>query len=289
MTVVEQIQAKYPYLTRKQRDVADYMLADPERMNYSTLKEISRGTGVTEMTILKTCSLLGFSSFSDLKYEFRKYTTQQLELLRHRENEYALPLAPDYEMQDPQRLFQEICSEEAQLTELFFQELDPKKLWDVAGLFLAADKVILCGRGVSSNICDFFAMRLSMMGQGVITINTELDDSIHETLPLITKRSLVVAVSFPDYYRVTGKVAEYAQRKGARVLGITDSEKSPILPFCDMFLLAPTQNRFFLNTIGAPMTLMHLLVCALYIRLNAEKKEFSSPIDDFYALFPERR
>lgn len=289
MTVVEQIQAKYPYLTRKQRDVADYMLADPERMNYSTLKEISQEAGVTEMTVLKTCSLLGFSSFSDLKYEFRKYAASQLELLRHRDNEYSMPPAPDYEMGEPQRLLQEICGEEAQLTKLFFQELDIKELWDVAGQFLSAERVILCGRGVSYNVCDFFAMRLSMMGQGVLRINTELDDSIHEALPLIDKNSLVVAVSFPDYYRVTSKVAEYAQRKGARVLAITDSEKSPILPYCNWALMAPSQNRLFLSAIGAPITLVHLLSCALYIRLNAEKKAFGSSVEDFYALFPERK
>ena len=82
MTVVEQIQEKYPFLTKKQREVAAYMVADPERMSYTTLKEISRDTGITEMTILKTCDSLGFASFSDLKYEFRKYAAQQVEQLR---------------------------------------------------------------------------------------------------------------------------------------------------------------------------------------------------------------
>ena len=288
MTVIEQIQEKYPFLTRKQREVVDYMLEDPERMNYITLKEISRAAGVTEMTILKTCSLLGFSNFNTLKYEFRKYAAQQLELLRHRENEYSMNPAPDYELDDPQRLLREICGEEAKLTALFFQELDPRRLSDAAELFLEADQVILCGRGVSYNICDYLSMRLSTLGQGVVTINSELDDSIHRALPLMTKRTLVVAVSFPDYYRVTTRVAESAKRKGARVLGITDSEKSPIWPFCTMSLLAPTQTRMFLNTISAPMALVNLLTCALHIRLSTQKTEFSASIGEFYSLFPER-
>ena len=45
MTVIEQIQEKCPFLTRKQREVADYMLEDPERMSYVTLREISQVTG----------------------------------------------------------------------------------------------------------------------------------------------------------------------------------------------------------------------------------------------------
>lgn len=288
MTVIEKLQEKYPFLTRKQREVVDYMLDDPERMSYITLKELSRAARVTEMTILKTCTLLGFSSFSTLKYEFRKYAAQQLELLRHKENEYPMPPAPDYELDDPHRLLQEICSEEAKLTSLFFQRLDLYRLSEAAELILNAGYTVLCGRGVSYNICDYFAMRLATLGQGVVTVNSELDDSIHEALPLLRKNSLLVAVSFPDYYRVTTKVAEYASRKGAKVLGITDSAKSPILPFCNMSLIAPTQTRMFLNTIGTPMMLVNLLTCALHIRLSAEKRNFGANIEEFYALFPER-
>lgn len=288
MTVIEQLQAKFPILTRKQREVADYMLEDPERMSYITLKEMSRETGVTEMTILKTCSLLGFSSFSTLKYEFRKYAAQQRELLRHEENEYLMPPAPDYELDDPRRLLQEICREEQQLTERFFQQLDLNRISEAAGLLLEADRIVLCGRGVSYNICDYMAMRLSTLGRGAVTINSELDDSIHAALPLLAERSLLVAVSYPDYYRMTTKVAEYASRKGARVLGLTDTEKSPILPFCTMSLTAPTQTRMFLNTIGTPVILVNLLTTALHIRLSGQEADFGANIEEFYSLFPER-
>jgi len=286
--VIEQIQEKYPFLTRKQREVADYILEDPDRMSYVTLKEISREAGVTEMTILKTCSLLGFSNFNALKYEFRKYAAQQLELVRHRENEYPIPPAPDYELDNPRRMLREICEEEEKLTELFFRELDLRQISDAAELFLDADHVILCGRGVSCNICDYLAMRLATLGQGVVSINSELDDSIHAALPLITRRSLLVAVSFPDYYRVTTKVVEYAKRKGARVLGITDSAKSPIYRLCTMSLTAPTQTRMCLNTIGAPMILVNLLTSALHIRLSTQRVDYGANIGEFYSLFPER-
>ena len=288
MLVTEQLQEKQPFLTRKQREVVDYMLEDPERMSYVTLKEMSRETGVTEMTILKTCSLLGFSSFSALKYEFRKFAAQQMELLRHQVNESPMPPAPAYELDNPERLLREICNEEAQLTSLFFQRVDLRRISKAVDLLLDADKLVLCGRGVSYNICDYLAMRLATLGQGVATINSELDDSIHSALPLLTERSLLVAASFPDYYRMTTKVAEYAHQKGVRVLGLTDSERSPIAPFCTMTLTAPTQTRMFLNTISTPMVLVNLLTTALHIRLSEREVDFGENIEDFYALFPER-
>ena len=288
MTVIQQIQEKYHFLTRKQREVADYILEDAERMSYITLKEMSQETGVTEMTILKTCSLLGFPSFSALKYEFRKYLAQQMELYRHEVTEYSMPPTPDYELNDTYRLFKEICDEEARMHQAFFQQLSIEQIFAAADMILSAEKVILCGRGVSTYVCDYFAMCLSILGRGVVCINSELDDSIHAALPLMTENTLLIAVSFPDYYRMTTKVAEYARRKGIRILGLTDTEKSPIIPLCDMALTAPASTRMFLNTIGATMSLVNLLASAMNIRLSAKGGDFAPCTTEFYALFPER-
>ena len=73
MDVIQTIRDKYPGMTKKQKDIADFMLADPERMSFITLKELSTAVHVSEMTVLNACSYLGYANFNELKYEFRKY------------------------------------------------------------------------------------------------------------------------------------------------------------------------------------------------------------------------
>lgn len=287
MTIIEQIQEKIPQLTRKQREVANYMLEDIDRMNYITLKEMSRETGITEMTILKTCGALGFSSFSGMKYEFRKYAAKQMEIFRHPDNEHSVPRTPVYELSDTDRLLKEICDEEAELNRRFFHSIDIKKIFAAADMMLSADKIVLCGRSVSTYICEYMATLLSALGLGGITVNTELDDSVHSTLPLITKNTLLFVVSYPDYYRMTSKMAEYVCKRRGKVLALTDSEKSPLCAFSDFTLFAPTQTRMFLNTIAAPMTMVNLIASALNIRLSSGEGNPCEKIDEFYALFQE--
>lgn len=283
MTIVEQIQEKYPFLTRKQREVATYMVSDPERMSYITLKEISTETGVTEMTILKTCDSLGFSSFSNLKYEFRKYCAQQMEQIR-RNVEYAISPAPDYELSDMEKLLKEICGEEARLTERFFNGLDVQKIFAAADMIREADKVVLCGRGVSTYVCEYLGMLLSVMGCGSVLVNTELYDSIHMALPMLTPKSVLFVVSFPDYYRMTTTVAEYAHKKNVKVIAMTDSDKSPVVPFADMIFTVPTTTRIFMNTLGVPMMLVNLIASALNIRMSGAETNFGRSVTDFYQL-----
>lgn len=288
MTVVEQIQEKYPFLTRKQREVADYMLEDPDRMSYATLREISQELSITEMTILKTCNLLGFASFSALKYEFRKYSAQQIELFRHQTNEYGIPAAPDYELDDPRRLLEEIRDEEAAMFSTFFRELSLDKIFQAADMLLTAGRIILCGRGVSSAICSYFSTVLTVLGRGVIQVNTELDDTIHAALPMLKEDTLLVAVSYPDYYRMTTKLVEYGRRRGVKILGLTDTMRAPIVPNCDLVLTAPTQTRMMLNTIGAPMSMINLVAAAMNIQLSTQGCSCMECLDEFYRLFPER-
>ncbi len=285
MTVIEQIQEKYPFLTRKQREVADYMLEDPERMSYATLREISQDLSITEMTILKTCNLLGFASFSTLKYEFRKYAAQQLDLLRHPGVEFSTPAAPEYELGDLRRLLSEIRNEEAALFSAFIHNLSLDDVFQAAGMILAADQVILCGRGVSATICDYFATLLTLLGRGVVNVNTELDNAIYAALPLLTGNTLLIAVSYPDYYRMTAKLVEYARRREVKILGLTDSKRSPIVPNCDLVLTSPTRTRMLPNTIGAPMSMITLVASAINIQLSAQGCQGAECSEDFFSLF----
>jgi len=286
MGPLEQIKERYPFLTRKQREVADYMLEDAERMNYVTLKEMSQELSITEMTILKTCSALGFTSFSDMKYEFRKYSARQLELYRHQVNEYGARPAPAYELGDKGKLLREICGEEEALVAAFFRTLPVEKLFQAAELLLGAEQVLLCGRGISYNVCDFLAMRLAMLGLAAVKVNTEVDDSVHAALPLLGKPGTVlVAVSYPDYFRTTTKLTEYARKKEAPILAVTDQERSPVAALADLALLTPTHTRMFLNTLSAPMALANMLTTAANILLSGTR---DTALDEFYRLFPER-
>ena len=285
MNIIERIQNKFPALTRKQREVADYMLEDIDRMSYVTLKEMSNELGITDMTILKTCSILGFSSFTDMKYEFRKYAARQMEAFRHPNVEYSAPRMPAYELDDMDRLLHEICLEESKLSNLFYSQLDVRRLFETADRILEADNVVLCGRGVSFYICQYMSTLLSVMGRGSLVVNTEMDDEIHRVLPLINDRTLVFAVSFPDYYRMTEKFVEYAHKKGRNVILLTDSEKAPLCRYSDLVLIAGTKNRLFLNSMGNPMAMVNMIASALNIRLSAASEEYCDPKEEFHDLF----
>ena len=70
MDILEHLQKLYPALTKKQKTIADYLIANPEEISYITLAQLSHQTGTSELTLLRFCQKLGYSNFLDLKEQF---------------------------------------------------------------------------------------------------------------------------------------------------------------------------------------------------------------------------
>lgn len=128
------------------------------------------------------------------------------------------------------------------------------------------------------------SIRLAGCTIGSVVMDTELNDNIHMGLPLIQNQTLTVVISFPDYYFMTEKIAEYAKSKGSHVIAITDSKEAAITRFSDDVLTVPSHTRLFLNTLSIPMGLLNVLTSAIDIEKNfkGEGKEAIGSLGSYF-------
>lgn len=284
MDILTVLREKYPDMTRKQKQIADFMMAHPEQMTFMTLKELRNQVSVSEVTILKACSDFGYENFNEVKYEFRKYASMQEQLALHQDNEYISTSIPKYELREKEKLLESICQEERELMNTLIRGLDVQHVLEVAREILKKKQVILCGRGFSGVVASVLSTLLSVSGMGSIVVNTELNDEVHSALPLIDEETVLIALSFPDYYFMTTKMAEFARNSGAKVIGITNRESAPLIEFCDEVLLCPSTTRLFMNTLSTAMAVINILASAIEIEVSAGEKQVSAE-DRFSELF----
>ena len=90
-------------------------------------------------------------------------------------------------------------------------------------------------------------------------------------LAALNASTLVIVISFPDYYYMTTKVAEFAKNAGAKLIAITDRPDTEVAELSDLTLAAPTMARIFMNTLSAVMMLLNLFASAL-TSIQTEKK-----------------
>jgi len=268
--IIMQIEEHYLSMTKKQRQVADYMKENIDTMAFITLKEMSKELGITEITILNACKVLGYNSFNEVKYEVRKYINVNRRMSLYRQNEYYNTALPEYELNHKERLLAEICMEERDLMDEYAKNFDSRQIMEAARLFLEHSMVVLCGRGMSHILCQWLASDLAGAQVSSMVTNPELNESVFATLPAINEDTLLVAVSFPDYYFMTEQIARYGKKKGAKVLCITDSPEAEVAKQADLLLTVRSTTRMFLNTASAPMALINLLASAIKIESGIE-------------------
>lgn len=273
MDITARIENVYPSMTKKQKQIADYMKDNVERMAFITLKDLSTDVGVTEMTVLNMCRTLGYSSFNEVKYEFRKFINQNLRGGFYRQNEYFNTAIPDYELENKEKLMMDICHEETQLMLELEQNFNSRHILEVAEMFLSYKKIVLCGRGISYQLCEYLACGLASVAISTTVVNTELNDNVYSLLPCIDSELLMVAVSFPDYYFMTKNLADYARGKGARIIAITDTPDAEVTEAANEVFLVRSTTRLALNTISAPAAFVNLLVSAVKLQGGMERAE----------------
>lgn len=282
MDIMMRIEGHYPTMTKKQRQVADYIKDNIDTMAFITLREMSRELEITEITILNACKVLGYNSFNEVKYEIWKYINVNRRIGLYKQNDYFNTDVPEYELNDKERLLAELCMEERGLLDEFSRGFDSRYYMKVARLFCEYPKIVLCGRGMSHIICQWLASDLAGVRISTVVVNTELNESVYSAIPSLDARTLLVAVTFPDYYFMTDQIARYAKKKGAKVVGITDSSDAGIAKYADELLTVRSTTRMFLNTASAPMALINLLVSAVMIEGDMERKDIGK---EFGGLF----
>ena len=285
--ILTRIETLFPTLTKKQRLVASIMIDQPENMTFCTLKELAMAAGVSEMTVLNTCTALGFTNYNEIKYEFRRFLSLQAKMAAQEQDAYRTTNLPSYEQDSPEALLGQIAEEERNNCLSLFSQLNMKELLAQGQRMIDSRFTAFVGRGVSLHLAHFMSMRLALMGLPSVVVDSEDFDSIHSSLPLLAQDTLLVAVSLPDYYFMTTKILEFAKKSGIPTLGLTDSTKSPIVQYCDGVLTAPSATRLFINTLGPMFALANLLTTGVNLLMSRSAHKGPDTIEAFRSLFEE--
>jgi DNA-binding MurR/RpiR family transcriptional regulator len=119
----------------------------------------------------------------------------------------------------------------------------------------AARRVAVVGFGVSATLAPSFWYNLRKVKPDV-AFDTQPGSVTLDDLALSAAGTLVALMAFPRYSRELIDTAEFARGARFTVLGITDSELSPLVPLCPASLLVVVGELSFTDFYAAPIALV---------------------------------
>ena len=257
-----EIRTRYDSLSKRLKQVAQYVLDNHNSVVFETVATISERAGVPPSTLIRFANAFGFSGFNEMKQIFRENLmeetasyTERLQLFRQ--------LEPS---QDQQESAVDILNIFAQANHQALQQLanqtSAEQLQTAVEILNQANNIFIVGLKRSFSIACYLDYALHHLDCRSFVING-LGGMFDEQLSQVKSGDVVVAISFSPYAKETLEIMNTTSQRGIRQIAITDSLISPLIAFSDVsFVIKEAQVRGFRSQC-ATMTLVQTLAIAL--------------------------
>ena len=256
--ILEKISDTFQELTPSQRKVAQYVYHNINEAFLLNSFQIAKTANVSEATVTRFLTNLGFSGFSEFKREIARQvlesfsTTQRLaesaEDLKARGNVFSEILQGDIE---------NIQTLTATISDQLFEQ--------AVNELCSARSIYVLGLRSSYALAFYLTFDLRFFLDRVILIKPGIGDMPEQVLG-VTKDDVLVVISFRRYTRESFDIAEKIKKRAGSVIALTNSELSPVAKLADVTLVASTNIPTYIESYTAPMSLINALITAIALR-----------------------
>jgi len=246
------------HLSIKRQEIIRPIQERPRDYVLLSIRDVAQKLGTDPATILRTVRSMGFPSYREFKsylHELSIASATSLEGMKA-----ASPNDSGLTSYGRKALDQDLHNLHA-----LRNTLDMEKVVALAKRMYEARRILLIAGDMAISLVDFLDYKLTLLGLPVVSI-TSPGKTLH-AVRVLTKKDLVIAISFRRGLRQTVEGLQQARSNGAYCVGITDTFVSPIARFSHECFLTSVEAPFS-NSYTAPISLLHVLftICAHYRR-----------------------
>lgn len=241
----------YPDLSAKKKKVADFVLKDYKQVSLMTAKELSIQCGVSEPTIIRFATDLGFTGFLD-------FVRHVKEMVQARLSSVDL-LIDAHKQSNGATTLDRYCKSAMANLENLMASISPEEIQSIAKVIFHAQNVYVIGyraAGISASYFGYFLKRIKEN----VTVDTSLSWEIHDSFPRYAKDSVVFAVTFRRYAKRVIRFLEYARENGATIVTLTDSMVSPAVNLSDHYIVIDYKGVSFVDPLAHVTAYMGALI-----------------------------
>ena len=138
------------------------------------------------------------------------------------------------------------------------------------------------GARSSLALATFLSYYMHLLFENVLLVQSTSEGEIFEQMIRIDENDVVIGISFPRYSRKAVKAMNFARKRGAKVVAITDSTLSPLAEPADYLLLARSDIASIVDSYCAPLSLINALIVTIALKKSNEVKKVFQNLEDIW-------
>lgn len=264
-TILSVIESSLPQMSKGQKAIAQFILINYEKAAYMTAARIGVEADVSESTVVRFATELGFSGFPTFQKKLREDLKVKLTSVER--------LNTSAYLTDSANIPRSVLLSDLDKLKSTIETLDYGAFNQAVDLIMTAKRIFILGVRSSAPLASFLGFYFNLMFDNVRLVHTTSVSEMFEQILSAGKGDVVIGVSFPRYSKRTIKAMQYSRDAGASVIAITDKADNPVAKNAVCSLLAPSDMASFVDSLVAPLSLINALIVDIGMRNRAHITE----------------
>jgi DNA-binding MurR/RpiR family transcriptional regulator len=260
----------YDGLSKRLKQVARYVLDEPNELALETLAVIAERCGVQPSAIVRFAQAFGFSGASQMQRLFRDGLLSANNAIGYGERVRRFSESVSRTAAG-EGLLTEFVEGNILALQNLSETVSEKEMRGAVDLIANASVVHVAGFRRAFPISAYLAYSLQQLGKHVQFIDG-VGGLARPQANTIDDKDLLIAVSFHPYAPETVELTEIAARNGAKILSISDSRVSPIAKAADIALQVHDSEVRSFRSLAASMCLAQAVVIGFAFEAEGSRK-----------------
>ena len=256
------IQKKYNTFSKGQKNLADYIIKNYDKAVFLTAARLGKEVGVSESTTVRFATQLGYKGFPEFHRALEELVRNRLTSIQRMEVTYGH--VPQGEILDT------IFQSDIEKIKMTMESIDHDAFNMAVNTLSAARNIYIIGIRSCAPLANFLGFYMNYIFEGVHVLTTHNTSEIFEQMVRINEDDVIFGISFPRYSMLTLKALEFANKRQAKVITLTDSVHSPINLYSSCNLIARSDMASIVDSLVAPLSIINALVVALCMKKQDE-------------------
>lgn len=251
------IDSKMSGFSKGQKRIANYIKDHYGEAVYLTAAKLGAIAGVSESTVVRFAIELGYDGYPKLQKALEELVKTKLTAAERMKVTYQQMIKND------KHILKSVLTRDADRIHSTLSDINIEDFDNAVNYILNARNIYIIGGRSSGALSYFLSFYLNLMRENVKDVSMGSVAETFEEIFRINDNDLVIGISFPRYSTRTIKSLEYANKKGAKTIAVTDSKKSPLVENADVSLVARSDMVSFIDSLVAPLSLINAILVAV--------------------------
>ncbi|MDD5728299.1 MAG: MurR/RpiR family transcriptional regulator [Victivallales bacterium] len=229
-----QIKRLYSGLTGKYKDIADYILANPENIIRCKVREIAKDCNCDDALIIRFCQKIGYSGFSDFK------TSIAAEFMPVKLNIKEKEFQPEDSFAELKRNF---LDNNVKTLHDTIGLLEKQTVKNAVKILSGANSIYLLASGISGVVAE--DIQIKLMRLGFKTVFHQDVEFSRIFMGLCDQGDAALAISFSGETGNVCEMVKIAKKKKIPVVAVSNYPDSSLAKLADVNLFTASDEKIF--------------------------------------------